>query len=390
MKQTALMLLALALVTPEAKVAKDITAEHILQRVRDTYRTLRSFRLVEILDGRRTDVAEDTPGKVRLEQPGVLLVSNGETTWTYLRDRNQFRETAAAPLLLRGTWQPSPFVLQPDIGLSRQKRHAKLRGEGRLDIGGRGVECYIVSFPSPTSGTHRVWVDKQRFIVWRDDWLGPPSEYDIGDFAYGAGSSSLESLDAGPLPADLFEFTPPKGARRVDDFGPTSIPKKLPDQAWQAHSLANLLLGTDSWMLGRRAPDFAVQSLEGKLVRLRGLRDKIVLLDFCATWCRRCQKELADIQKLHEELASQDVVLLGIDDEDSDTVTKFAQANGYTFPILLDTNHAVQELYGAQWVPTVVVINRKGKIAARYVGAGGEAELRRHLEIAGLKPSAAP
>jgi peroxiredoxin len=110
----------------------------------------------------------------------------------------------------------------------------------------------------------------------------------------------------------------------------------------------------------------------------------MVVLDFWASWCKPCQEELAAIQKLHDELAPKGVVFLGIDDESPETVKSFVKARGYSFPMLLDTQQAVDDLYGVRWVPTTVVIDRKGKIAARYVGAGGEAQLRRALKSAGL------
>jgi peroxiredoxin len=78
------------------------------------------------------------------------------------------------------------------------------------------------------------------------------------------------------------------------------------------------------------------------------------------------------------------VVFLGIDDESAETVKGFVKGRGYTFPMLLDTEQAVHQLYGVRWAPTTFVINRKGKIAAQYIGAGGEAQLRTALKAAGL------
>ena len=120
-------------------------------------------------------------------------------------------------------------------------------------------------------------------------------------------------------------------------------------------------------------------------MRLLGFHGKIVVLDFWASWCEPCQQELAAIEKLHEELASKGVVFLGIDDESWETVQNFVKAHGYTFPMLRDSKQTGHQLYGVRCVPTTVVIDRKGKIAAHYVGARGEAQLRRALKSAGLK-----
>ena len=109
-----------------------------------------------------------------------------------------------------------------------------------------------------------------------------------------------------------------------------------------------------------------------------------MVLDFCASWCLPCQEQLAAIQKLHDELASKGVVFLGIDDESSEAVEDFVKTHGYTFPMLLDSKQTAHQLYDVRLVPTTVVIDRKGKIAAHYVGAAGEEQLRRALKSVGL------
>jgi peroxiredoxin len=227
-------------------------------------------------------------------------------------------------------------------------------------------------------------VDKSRFIVWHDQfnegWVADKAD-DAADSNTGANAYNLKELAPGPVPEETFHFDPPAGAKRVE-----SMTKDIYGlQPWRS-------LGTfdppeaslDPTATGKKGPDFALQDLNGKDFRLNDLRGMIAVLNFWASWCKPCQEELAAIQKLHDELVSRGVVFLGIDDESAETVKSFATARGYTFPMLLDTEQAVHQLYGARWAPTTVVVNRKGKIAAQYIGAGGEAQLRRALKSAGL------
>jgi peroxiredoxin len=380
------------------------TAREILEKVSKTYQDLKSFRIRRAA----TTLEETVPGKVRLRGGGgggaeMLLVSNGETTWMYLSDLNEYTETAAAPLLKaawsslpRAAWRYQPIVLGtqgqfspwPGGGgarLMREIPHARLRGVDRL-AEKEPVDCYVVTF-SDAGGAEKLWVDKTRFIVWRWDSLGAGVRKGGRDFEFEAwGSADLQQFDIGPIPDEVFEFIPPQGAARVQSFRtPTSHEQRLDEES------VSYFMGVLHYpeVEERRVPGFALEDLTGQRMRLKDLRGKIVVMEFWASWCKPCQKELAEIQTLHEELWAKDVVFLGIVDEDSDTVRSFVTANGYTFPILLDSKHIVHYLYGTGWVPTTLVINRKGKVAARYVGAQGEAGLRKALEAAGLNAGTA-
>ncbi len=424
MKSTMGMLLGLALLVPAVSFAADgLTGDEVLRKVGQTYAALRSFRLVRSVDvpdanldrfttanpapaplgygkGRyRTDLTESEPGNLRLVltygQNTILVVADASQTWLYLSNLNQYAEYAAAPLL-KQVWARYPelwavpgelwamylqFPLYTPFGeddlaayaaLSVLKGGARLRRVQTLPVGAEEVPCYVVSVP-PKRQLQTLWVDKERFLVVRDE---------RAPFRLGAWSSQLESVDLGPQPKSAFQFAAPTGARRVDSFGPPKGEIQQ-DEVW----LADHLLGADRLraMEGGKAPDFAAQDLSARTVRLGDLRGKIVLLDFFATWCEPCQQDLAAVQKLHAELGGKGVAFLGIDEgEDRETVKSFLKKNGYTFPSLLDSAHVLPAFYRTGWVPTVIVINRKGKIATQYIGAGGEAQLRQALIAAGL------
>ncbi len=435
MRRPMALLMGLAVLASTPSFAGDLTAEQILREVSVTYHNLKSFRLVEDHEVRapmmtrgpemslghwwlfgplgnfETDLAESRPGKVRLAinpaEGGIQLISNGATTWIYLPSRGEYESFPGAPLLEetsgRGPFYGGDTLIR--YATLSPKKGANVRGVETVRVGGKETDCYVIDL-RPDGGFRRLWVDKQRFIVLRDVLASGALGYcsfslDMGEECGGPEfhSSQLREVNLGPVADSLFEFVPPTTARRVEYF--SSPWTRFP---WSVQEYAERIMGAafDAHLLGKRARDFTLPSLDGTSLRLHTLRGKIVVLYFYASWCKPCQNDMAEIQELRPEMASKGVVFLGIDDEEPETVRKFVKAKGYTFPMLLDRSQGfhyfdgrgwvqtVQEMYGTGWVPTVVVINRKGKIAARYVGAGGEAELRRHLEIAGLKPSVAP
>jgi peroxiredoxin len=320
-------------------------------------------------------------------------------------------ETAGAPLLEELRTPPINLIsddLARNRSLTHEAERAKLRGEETLSPGGHNVRCYVVDVPPRAGGSHRLWVDEQRYIVLQDEWISPPGSQpdvvgpyrsylvDSGDWI-----SQLTEADLGPISNDVFQFVVPSGA--ADSFSVPSgfaqaletalaclllgstMEEYVQGPEWPLHVWDDPVLRTQYRLQGTKARDFTLGTLGGENVRLEASRGKIVVLDFWASWCEPCQGELAALQKLHDELGSQGVVFLGIDEESSQTIEDYVKAHGCTFPMLLDPEQTVHQLYGVRCVPTTVVIDRKGKIAAHYVGARGEAQLRRALKSAGLK-----
>ncbi len=120
---------------------------------------------------------------------------------------------------------------------------------------------------------------------------------------------------------------------------------------------------------GYRAPDFALPDLNGKTVRLSELRGKPVLLNFWATWCPPCRKEIPDLQKFHEQYGDK-IVLLGINwGEDTEEVKRFLKRYGATYPTLMDEKGKFFVLYQLTGLPTSFWIDEQGIIRGVWLGA---------------------
>jgi peroxiredoxin len=146
-------------------------------------------------------------------------------------------------------------------------------------------------------------------------------------------------------------------------------------------ALAALLLGAAGWVVletervappieaGSPAPDFALPRLGGGEIALRELRGKVVLVNFWATWCAPCEQEMPAMQGLWEQLAPRGFELVAISvDADAGDVAAFRQRLALAFPIGLDPNRDVAEIYQSFRYPESFLIDRDGVLVARYIG----------------------
>ena len=129
------------------------------------------------------------------------------------------------------------------------------------------------------------------------------------------------------------------------------------------------------------APDFTLQDLDGRNVTLSGLKGKVVLIDFWATWCPPCRASIPSVEKLHKAYAARGLVVLGIslDGGDWDSVKAFREEAGITYPILKGTDEVAQE-YGARIIPTFIIVDKEGTIRKHYVGSDNEEEIEKDIK----------
>lgn len=119
-----------------------------------------------------------------------------------------------------------------------------------------------------------------------------------------------------------------------------------------------------------RAPDFELADLSGGVTRLSALRGKVVVLNFWATWCPECVEEMPSLNAFANRYHSKDVIVLGISvDRSEEAVRKYLKIHPTTFTVLLDGNGDVfVTRYRTRALPTTVIVDRQGAIAARLAG----------------------
>ena len=132
------------------------------------------------------------------------------------------------------------------------------------------------------------------------------------------------------------------------------------------------------------APDFELETLNGELLGLEGLRGQVVLLNFWATWCAPCKLEMPAFQNRYEQHAGQLRVVAINFDEPRDTVQNFINDLGLTFDVLLDPGAEVQALYQVRGYPTSVIIDAEGIVRAIHIGLMTETQLDNYLSELGL------
>lgn len=119
------------------------------------------------------------------------------------------------------------------------------------------------------------------------------------------------------------------------------------------------------------AVDFTLKDQFGNTHSLSDYKGKTIFLNFWATWCPPCRAELPDIQKLYETYDTEGddgVIILGVaapdygNEKDEEGIKNFLEENGYTYPVLIDTNADLFEAYGIYSFPTTFMIDRDGYV----------------------------
>ena len=136
------------------------------------------------------------------------------------------------------------------------------------------------------------------------------------------------------------------------------------------------------------APDFTLTDQNGNVHTLSDYKGQTVFLNFWATWCPPCRSEMPEIQKLYEEYGYNEgeLVVLGIaapdigQEGDIDSITAFLTENGYTFPVVMDSQGIFTFLYGIRAYPTTFMISEDGSIYGYVEGALTEDMMRSIVE----------
>jgi peroxiredoxin len=131
--------------------------------------------------------------------------------------------------------------------------------------------------------------------------------------------------------------------------------------------------------------DFTLKDLSGKTWTFSELRGKVVLVNFWATWCPPCRKEMPDLETLYERFGSKGLVVLGISDEEAAKVEPFIRERKVSFPVLLDPGRKVNDLFVVEGIPKSFVYDREGKLVAQSIDMRTQKQFLEMLGEAGLE-----
>lgn len=308
----------------------------------------------------------------------TLQVCDGKYVWTYLPDSGEFTRQFLDPA------QDPHAMGEVDFDLAQQTREAivgqlipqgvpdpTLLREVVLSVGGEDVPCVVIEFQPLESRGHESltitqWIEKDRHVVRREERRGQQTV--PGGFMDVLVTTVFDEVRVDePLDSSLFEFTPPTTAAEVDQLRRRQ--RGVSRSPW----------------IGKEAPDFELSDIKGMRWTLSDLRGRVVLLDFWATWCGPCKIELPHVQALHEEFKNDGLVVLGISNEPRAKVERYIQAAKYTFPSLVDADAQVTLQYRVSSIPTIMILDREGKVAEHLIGAQSEEALRKALSTVGIE-----
>jgi cytochrome c biogenesis protein CcmG/thiol:disulfide interchange protein DsbE len=175
-----------------------------------------------------------------------------------------------------------------------------------------------------------------------------------GRTPYGAGWSGRASWPSGP-----------RGPLGSPAFGDSSSPPAVGPLA--PAQLARLDL--HPYPRGTPPPEFSLRTLEGRTVSLAGLRGQVALLNFWATWCLECRRELPALEALHRRFGARGLAVVGVNTREGPLVVRhYVRKLRLTFPLLLDSEGTATGRYGVIGLPTTFLIGRNGQAVALAVG----------------------
>ena len=136
----------------------------------------------------------------------------------------------------------------------------------------------------------------------------------------------------------------------------------------------------------RQQANFTLTDLQGKSWTLKDLKGKVVLVNFWATWCPPCRKEMPDLEALYNRYKDQGFVILALsEDEETNKVAPFIAEHKISYPILLDPGQKVNNLFQVEGIPKSFVYDREGKLVAQSIDMRTQRQFLEMLAQAGLQ-----
>lgn len=379
-------------------------AVQILEKVSERYNQLKTFELegemaTQVIAGnqdqnRKLNVyfARKEPGNMRIEVSGdsfgMTLVSDGSTTWTYIPSLQEYTRSESALFQTGGNERTDVEASSDFVGIGERftksydtitsgLKKARLLGDETVKLeDGTVYEVYNIEVEYETDpGRSNARISPTKYLVDKNSHMILRQDVQISTSAASPNGKMtmlqtlrLHSFDLTPdFEETMFVYAPPEGATEVDELSTSQFREESQNE-----------------LVGRQAPFFELESFSGDTVSLESLHGNVVILDFWATWCGPCREAHPHLQKLHEDLQEEGLVVLGINSEDEATVESYMTHNDYTFTNLVDLNQEIASRYNITTIPSVYIIDREGRISSHLLGYQPESRLRDAVEQAGL------
>lgn len=130
-------------------------------------------------------------------------------------------------------------------------------------------------------------------------------------------------------------------------------------------------------------PDITLETMDGEKINLADQTGKVVLINFWATWCAPCRKEIPDLIDLYAQFQSEGLKIIGIavDQDGAEVVKPFVQKQKINYPIVLDPDQSIESHFDAMYgLPTTYVVSPEGQIVRRILGIFPIEEMKPELK----------
>ena len=413
MARIAAAIVCILLIVPVATAQE--TVEQILDQTEEVYKNLQAYHFRGTIsyewvgEDKNTQVPPNSfqsfkgkGGKLR-HQSGigmskVLAATDGTRGLLFLADKGQYQYSDLTDLeefirkglkLENAAWIfPVISLLDKYSDLKARFHNPRLMPPQVLKMNGEPVNCYVlkgVMEPADIDAVRgnpetELWIHKGLHVVLREIHTETTSGHPLmGENLTETIAFNIAEPHTVP-PDDVFEFQPPRGAGEVREF---FIPGKT------SHDDAVSTLKNREHPFYYELPflkmkHFILPTVDGEELALSGFRGKYVLLDFWATWCVPCHKQMKDLEKILGEYEEKDLAVLGVNNEELDVTRAFLEKRDPDYPMLVDVGGELASLYGVKNLPALILLDRSGNILSKKSERQTYKQIEKLLVEAGL------